>query len=66
MCISNIKQKEEKCSKKVKLQVTTVQDCSKHSASTERMQIAEILHFQIKELQYSKKKFLLLNTSRDN
>lgn len=52
MGISNIKQKKEKCSKTVKLAVTTVQECSKHSASTERMQTAEILHFQIKELQY--------------
>lgn len=66
MCKSNIKQKEEKSSKTVKLQVSTVQECSKHSASTERMQTAEIPHFMIKEIAiFKEKKFLLLNTSSE-
>lgn len=60
MCICNTKWKEEKPSKTVKLQVTTVQECWKHSVSTERNQIAEILHFQIKGSAILKKKKVCL------
>lgn len=49
MCISNIKRKEGRSSKTVELQLTPVQECSKHSeATTEWKENAKILHFQIK------------------